>query len=75
MFAFQRHVLARHAARIAVRTLGTVVSDVPGAESHDGPALVLKGETSLPLAELRAVLEGWMKGLMENSCTSLTNQR
>jgi phosphoribosylformylglycinamidine synthase II len=29
-----------------------------------GDALALKGEKSLPLAELRAAHEGWMKGLM-----------
>ena len=43
-------------ARIAGRTLGT---DAPG-----GDALVLKGEKPLPLSELRAAHEGWMKGLM-----------
>ena len=42
--------------RIAGRTLGT---DAPGAEM-----LVLKGETALALSDLRAVHEGWMKGLM-----------
>ncbi len=28
------------------------------------PSIALKGETALPLAELRQVHEGWMKGLM-----------
>jgi phosphoribosylformylglycinamidine synthase len=29
-----------------------------------GDAITLKGETALPLSELRAAHEGWMKGLM-----------
>ncbi len=43
-------------ARIVGRTLS--------ASDTGGECLSLKGESPLPLAELRAVHEGWMKGLM-----------
>ena len=45
-------------SRIAGRTLVT--------DASRAPALTLKGETSLPLSDLRAKHEGWMKGLMKS---------